>query len=127
MIKLRSFLAKTNLYLVSATILVLFSASAHSQSRADRRQIEQIEEFCVGCHNFEDYAGSFDLETILGDDIAQHTQDWEKGIRKMRAGMMPPPGQDRPNDRAYLQLTEWLENQIDENAPLNPGTKTCTG
>ncbi|MDG2175026.1 MAG: DUF1592 domain-containing protein, partial [Gammaproteobacteria bacterium] len=124
MIKPRSFLARTNLYLVSATILVLFSASAHSQSRADRRQLEQIEEFCVGCHNFEDYAGSFDLETILGDDIAQHTQDWEKGIRKMRAGMMPPPGQDRPNDRAYLQLTEWLENQIDENAPLNPGTKT---
>ncbi|MEK9649166.1 MAG: DUF1592 domain-containing protein, partial [Gammaproteobacteria bacterium] len=70
------------------------------------------------------YAGSFDLETILGDDIASHAGEWEKAIRKLRAGMMPPPGQDRPRDRDYLRLTEWLENKIDAQAEINPGTKT---
>jgi len=93
-------------------------------SRSDRQQLSRIEEYCVGCHNFEDYAGSFDLETILGDDIASHAEEWEKAIRKLRAGMMPPPGQDRPRDRDYLRLTEWLENKIDAQAEINPGTKT---
>jgi len=108
-----------------ASLALLFAAnSAWSQSRADRRQLDMIEEYCLGCHNFDDYAGGLDMETIFSDEIPSHTEDWEKAIRKLRAGMMPPPGQDRPNDRQYLALTEWLEEQIDEAAVINPGTKT---
>jgi hypothetical protein len=125
MVKQRSFITGTSYrQVIIALVLVLFTFNAFSQSRADRRQIDQIEEYCVGCHNFEDYAGSLDLETILQDDIGQHTEDWEKAIRKLRAGMMPPPGQDRPQGNSYLALTEWLENQIDDDAPLTPGSKT---
>jgi len=106
-------------------ILAMCVGQVYAQdSRSDRQQLSRIEEYCVGCHNFEDYAGSFDLETILGDDIASHAEEWEKAIRKLRAGMMPPPGQDRPRDRDYLRLTEWLENKIDAQAEINPGTKT---
>jgi len=119
--------ALSNSY-IPALIGVLFlfvSVLTFAQSsRADRQQLSRIEEYCVGCHNFEDYAGSFDLETILSDDIANHSEEWEKAIRKLRAGMMPPPGQDRPNDRAYARLTEWIENKIDAEADINPGTKT---
>ena len=92
MVKQRSFITGTSYrQVIIALVLVLFTFNAFSQSRADRRQIDQIEEYCVGCHNFEDYAGSLDLETILQDDIGQHSEDWEKAIRKLRAGMMPPP------------------------------------
>ena len=45
----------------AAMVLVFFTVDSFSQNRADRRQIDQIEEYCVGCHNFEDYSGSFDL------------------------------------------------------------------
>jgi hypothetical protein len=118
------FAATKNILIVSSVILTLFSGSLFAQSRVDRQQLDAIQEYCLGCHNFEDYAGSLDLETIFNDGISQHTEEWEKAIRKLRAGMMPPPGQDRPDDRDYLQLTEWLEEQIDEAASLNPGTKT---
>ncbi len=104
--------------------LALAHQNTEAQSRRDQQQLDRIEEYCLGCHNFEDYAGSLDLETILGDDMATNAEDWEKAIRKMRAGMMPPPGQDRPNDRNYLRLTEWIENKIDESATVTAGSKT---
>src|SRR5690606_11011866 len=50
-------------------------------------------------------------------------QEWERAIRRMRAGVMPPPGQQCPPRDQYLALTEWLENQIDQAAPVNPGGK----
>lgn len=111
--------------LLSMMLASMLSIPASAQSsRSDRRQVAQLEEYCVGCHNFEDYAGSLDLETLLTDDIPENTEEWEKAIRKMRAGMMPPPKQDRPEWNDYVELTEWLENKIDSVATINPGNKT---
>jgi len=106
------------------TALMLSQGAIAQNSRIDQQQKDRIEEYCVGCHNFEDYAGSFELETIIDDPVASHAQEWEKAIRKLRAGMMPPPGQDRPDPNTYLALTRWMEDAIDDNAPLNPGSKT---
>ncbi len=60
-----------------------------------------LEKYCVTCHNLDDQAGSlaFDLlahEHLVSDDVV-----WEKVIRKLRTGMMPPAGKDRP-PRAVL-------------------------
>jgi len=106
------------------TAFMLSQGAIAQNSRIDQQQKDRIEEYCVGCHNFEDYAGSFELETIIDDPVASHAQEWEKAIRKLRAGMMPPPGQDRPDPNTYLALTRWMEDAIDDNAPLNPGSKT---
>ena len=106
------------------TAFMLSQGAIAQNSRIDQQQKDRIEEYCVGCHNFEDYAGSFELETIIDDPVASHAQEWEKAIRKLRAGMMPPPGQDRPDPDTYLALTRWMEDAIDDNAPLNPGSKT---
>ena len=84
--------------------------------------MEMVGEYCVTCHNFDDYAGGLDLELVVSDTISSQAENWEKVIRKMRAGMMPPPGQDRPEWDHYLTLTQWLEAQIDQGAPVQPGT-----
>jgi hypothetical protein len=81
-----------------------------------------IDDYCVGCHNFDDYAGSLDLSALLNEDLSAHAPEWEKVIRKMRAGMMPPPDQDRPDHGAYDTLLTGLENSIDSEAPVNPGS-----
>ncbi|MDR2213738.1 MAG: DUF1592 domain-containing protein, partial [Pseudomonadales bacterium] len=84
-------------------------------------QTEFVENYCLECHNFDDYAGSLDLSVILNDDMQGHTAVWEKVIRKLRAGMMPPPGQPRPEWNNYQALTQSLEQAIDAEAPVNPG------
>ncbi len=84
--------------------------------------LEMVGKYCVTCHNFDDYAGSLNLELILSDPISSQSENWEKVIRKLRAGMMPPPSQDRPEGDHYLALTQWLEAQVDQDAPLRPGS-----
>ncbi len=97
---------------------------AHAQPVLTSSSNEQIEEYCVGCHNFEDYAGSLDLTQALAANVADHAETWEKVIRKLRAGMMPPPGEARPPESEYLLLTRDLENQVDRVAVVNPGSVT---
>src|SRR5688572_21283072 len=79
-------------------------------------QKDQLDEYCIGCHNFDDFSGSLDLTGYLQGDLSKDSETWEKVIRKLRAGMMPPPGQPRPDWTAYTALTEQLENSIDTNA-----------
>jgi hypothetical protein len=105
------------------TVMIWGAAMAQSSSaNLPMPARDMLEEYCVTCHNFEDYAGSLDLELILSDPFLSQAEDWEKVIRKLRAGMMPPPGQDRPEWDHYVALTQWVEAQVDQEAPLQPGT-----
>jgi hypothetical protein len=82
-----------------------------------------IERYCVDCHNDADYTANLSLEGADPAAAAHSPEMWEKVIRKLRAGMMPPPGADRPDFPRHAALTEWLEAEIDRSAPLDPGTK----
>jgi hypothetical protein len=108
---------------------LLLTGAAVSQSIAaqsadsDAAYKDQIELYCGDCHNLDDYSGGLDLRGLLSEPIAQHAPEWERAIRRLRAGVMPPPGQERPARPEYLALTEWLEHQIDDNVAINPGGK----
>jgi len=93
-----------------------------AQNTLDDQQRAQLDEFCAGCHNSDDFSGSLDITVFLNDGLSSHAEAWEKVVRKLRAGMMPPPGQPRPDWNAYSALTESLEQKIDSNASVNPGT-----
>jgi hypothetical protein len=45
---------------------------------------------------------------------------WEKVIRKLRAGVMPPAGSPRPDQAALQDFTLWLEGELDRAAAANP-------
>ena len=53
--------------------------------------------------------------------LAESPEIAEKVIKRLRAGMMPPPGQPRPDWNAYTALTEQLESSVDTTASINPG------
>jgi hypothetical protein len=101
-------------------LLLCLTAQAQPTGAVDVLRGE-IEQYCATCHNFEDYAGGVDLRSILADELGPHAETWEKVIRKLRAGMMPPPGEPRPPAGDYLSLVEGLESAIDSQAPVRPG------
>jgi hypothetical protein len=96
-------------------------SAVQAEVTLDPAQKAQLDEYCTDCHNFDDFAGSLDLTSFINDDMSHNAETWEKVIRKLRAGMMPPPGQPRPDWTAYTALTEQLENSIDSTAVINPG------
>src|SRR6187431_2732815 len=63
-----------------------------------------VGEYCLDCHDGAVKKGDFDLGKILGDDIALHSSDWERVVRKMAARQMPPVGKDRPSEKDYERL-----------------------
>jgi hypothetical protein len=48
---------------------------------------------------------------------------WEKVVRRLRTGVMPPPGAAQPAEAERLSMLTWLEGSLDRAAAakLNPG------
>ena len=83
-----------------------------------------VDRYCVGCHNQRLKTAKLELDTL---DIAHPEKDpltWERAIRKLRGGMMPPPGVPRPPLAEVNSLATYLEDSLDKSgaANLNPGS-----
>jgi mono/diheme cytochrome c family protein len=82
-----------------------------------------IDRYCATCHNPRVKAGGLALDALPIANAARDPQTWEKVIRKVRTGMMPPAGAPRP-DRATLDsLAARVETTLDRAAAAapNPG------
>ncbi len=85
-----------------------------------------VQRVCVGCHNDRSRSGNLSLEHFDVASAGTNAEVAEKMIRKLRAGMMPPPGARRPADEALTGLAQKLETVVDEAASRdpNPGGRT---
>ncbi len=101
---------------VSATRAV----AADSQAATPAAQRALINQYCVTCHNDKTKIANFSLQTVDLNTVGDHPEIWERVIRKLRAGMMPPPGMPRPPVEKYDGLRDWLETQVDQKAALHP-------
>ena len=82
-----------------------------------------LDRYCFACHNDRTRATNLSLEDLDLAEVGDHAELWEKVVRKLRAGMMPPPGARRPPAAEYSALRDWLEAEIDRTAPVIPGAK----
>src|SRR5262245_3093123 len=83
-----------------------------------------IKEYCVGCHNDKAKVGQLTLESIDIARVGANAQTWEKVVRKVRSGMMPPSGAKRPARTALDAFAADLETRLDRAAAAgapNPG------
>src|SRR5690242_19077919 len=72
-----------------------------------------LDRYCVTCHNQKLKTAGLMLDKFDLSHVSEDAETWEKVIRKMRAGVMPPPGMRRPPRPEYEGLRDWLENEID--------------
>ena len=87
---------------------------------------ETIQAYCVRCHNERMLRGNLSLEDFRMSTSHEEGETTEKMIRKLRAGMMPPPGARRPAEDTLLMLVQSLESSMDMAAARdpNPGGRT---
>ena len=97
---------------------------AQAPPATDPNQV--VRRTCTTCHNDQSLRGNLSLEhfdvTAAFDDAAVA----ERMVRKLRAGMMPPPGARRPDGDTLLTLVEALEHNLDAGAAIapDPGGRT---
>jgi hypothetical protein len=79
-----------------------------------------LEETCATCHNEAMLSGNLSLEGFEISRAPERAETAEKMIRKLRAGMMPPPEMPRPPAEALLSLVTALEEVVDRSAAAHP-------
>ncbi len=92
--------------------------NATSPPGADARGV--ITQYCVTCHNQRLRTAGLVLEASDPVSVAGHADTWEKVIRKLRLGTMPPAGVPRPDRATYDAVARWLEGEIDRAAAARP-------
>jgi hypothetical protein len=72
--------------------------------------------FCTDCHNDAEAAGDLSLEGVTPAAVAARPEVFEQVVRKLRGGLMPPPGEPRPELAELGSLVTALERHLDETA-----------
>jgi hypothetical protein len=79
-----------------------------------------LDRYCVTCHNGRSRTGGLALDTADPGNVGRNTELWEKVVRKLRAGMMPPPGRPAPSGEDRRTLVSSLEGSLDRFAAARP-------
>ncbi len=107
----------------SATAKALAPAPTPQTQATDQNAV--VKRYCVGCHNDRMKTGGLTLEHFDVAQAPQNAETAEAMIRKLQAGLMPPPGGPRPTPEAHAALVKTLETTIDSAAAArpNPGVR----
>ena len=76
--------------------------------------------FCVDCHNDAERTAELTFEHRSLANVAADAEVWEKVVRKLRTGTMPPSDQPQPSAEDRSALAAWLETSLDDAAAANP-------
>ncbi len=107
----------------AATLSLAVPAQAELDAEA-AAQWALVNEYCTECHNLDDFSGGLALDLMDHNTILADAETWERVVRKLRGRMMPPPGEDRPENAALNQFVAWLEGNLDQpRATPEPGEK----
>src|SRR5436190_2834633 len=112
------------------TLVGVFLRQAVGQQPSDptgSRQAAQhralVNQYCITCHNEKLKTGDLMLDKLDLEHVGAQAETWEKVVRKVRAGLMPPSGAPRPQRAALAAFAEAVEQDLDR-APAgtsNPG------
>jgi Protein of unknown function (DUF1592)/Protein of unknown function (DUF1588)/Protein of unknown function (DUF1587)/Protein of unknown function (DUF1595)/Protein of unknown function (DUF1585) len=104
-------------------VLLLVSGDAAGQTATPAPQASHqalVTRYCAGCHNDTRASGGFSWTTIDLADPGRNAETAEKVVRRLRTGLMPPPGVPRPDAASAKALALAMEAAIDRTAAAYP-------
>ena len=102
---------------------LLLAAASYGPASAQGAETDHsavIGTYCVACHNAQLKTAGLELDSVDISDPTANAPLWEKVIRKLRTGAMPPAGMPRPDAETYDAVASYLETSIDRAAAANP-------
>jgi hypothetical protein len=108
----------------AAAVAVVFAAVAVHRSGAlwgtpklTEEQWSSLKTYCADCHSAAEAAGDVVFEGVAAAAIPAKPELFETAVRKLRGGLMPPPGNPRPEQAQIDAFIASAERAIDEAAP----------
>ena len=81
---------------------------------------QMLDRYCVTCHNQRLVTAGLKLDDADVAHPGEGAEIWEKVVRKLRTGMMPPPNMPQPSAEGRGALLSWLETSLDKAAAAKP-------
>ena len=77
------------------------------------RILPLVRKHCLKCHSAEKKKGGLDLGRFgTVADVRSHTRTWQKVLRRLRDGEMPPRNSPQPTSADRKRLIEWSESYL---------------
>ena len=107
----------------SAAQTAVAAPAVPAMAAADQRAL--LDKYCITCHSDRMKAGGLVLEKSKVDveNLPARADVWEKVVRKLHSGTMPPSGRPRPDKATLAAFMGSIEGTLDRaaNAAPNPG------
>ena len=105
-------------FCVAAVLLLLLVGNAQTPAPTQPQVV--LTQYCVTCHNQTAKTGGLALDTLDLANVGKSAETWEKVVRKIRSGMMPPSGSRRPERAVLDSFATELEARLDRAGIANP-------
>jgi cytochrome c5 len=114
--------ARRSVVSVSALILIsaVFATPARAQGTAAGDHGAVVTKYCVTCHSERVKTAGLMLDKANIADPPATADIWEKAIRKMRVGMMPPQNAPHPDAQTQAAFISYLTTALDKAGALHP-------
>ena len=122
----QSALSTCRFIVMAGMLLAASQAVGNAQSSEAAPNQALVKKYCATCHSEKLKTAGLSLETLDLSRVPANADTWEKVIRKLHTGSMPPQGMPRPAQPELDGLVSYLEASIDKvaSAKPNPGRAT---
>ncbi|HXD72436.1 MAG TPA: DUF1592 domain-containing protein, partial [Vicinamibacterales bacterium] len=107
-------------HILTACLAAAFASGIQLASAAEpadpATQKTIVTQYCVPCHNARLKTANLLLDQVDFATLGQHPDLGEKIVRKLRAGMMPPTNNRRPDAPTMESLISGMEVSLDKSA-----------
>jgi len=94
------------------------AAGASETAAPEQRAL--LDRYCVTCHNQRLETGGLALDDKDVANLGAAPEIWEKVVKKLRSGIMPPVGRPRPDEATQDGFVAWLAAGLDNAAAARP-------
>src|SRR5882762_5291686 len=100
----------------AAAIVALAVVPGDAQQAAPPQKPTLLNQYCITCHNQRLKTAGLMLDAMDLEHVDKDAAAWEKVVRKIRTGMMPPSGARRPDRPLLNAFASDLEGRLDRAA-----------
>jgi len=103
---------------VAVTLCVYLQAQPPAAPASSPRRV--VDRYCVTCHNERLKTADLRLDRLDVDNPAAEAEVWEKVVRKVHTGTMPPSNMPQLSQDDRRALLTWLTTSLDAASAARP-------